>query len=87
MIITDQDPALSKAICTILPETYHRFCLWHIIRKMLDKIGRSITNRESFRKVYNCIKFFETGEDFESGWKIAIEENNLEDNGWLKFYV
>ncbi|XP_058216661.1 protein FAR1-RELATED SEQUENCE 5-like [Rhododendron vialii] len=30
MIITDQDPAMTRAITSALPNTFHRYCIWHI---------------------------------------------------------
>ncbi|XP_058181190.1 protein FAR1-RELATED SEQUENCE 5-like [Rhododendron vialii] len=30
IIITDQDPAMTKAIACVLPTTFHRYCIWHI---------------------------------------------------------
>ncbi|KAG6723539.1 hypothetical protein I3842_03G213600 [Carya illinoinensis] len=32
-IITDQDRAMKNAIVIVFPETRHRFCLWHILKK------------------------------------------------------
>lgn len=39
-LITDQDPAMGIAIKNIFKDTQHRFCMWHIMRKMSEKIGR-----------------------------------------------
>jgi hypothetical protein len=37
-IITDQDRAMKNAIELVFPETTrHRYCLWHIMRKLLEK--------------------------------------------------
>lgn len=33
MIITDQDPARTKAIAQVLQNTLHCYCLWHILNK------------------------------------------------------
>ncbi|KAK3219256.1 hypothetical protein Dsin_013226 [Dipteronia sinensis] len=38
MIITDQDPAMTKAISHSFPETFHRYCSWHILNKFSDHI-------------------------------------------------
>ncbi|KAG6652700.1 hypothetical protein CIPAW_05G024400 [Carya illinoinensis] len=37
-MITDQDRAMKNAIATIFPETRHRYCLWHIMRKLPEKL-------------------------------------------------
>ncbi|KAH9770356.1 protein FAR1-RELATED SEQUENCE [Citrus sinensis] len=39
-IITDQDKAMKKAIQIVFPDTRHRWCLWHILKKVPEKLGR-----------------------------------------------
>ncbi|KAG6437544.1 hypothetical protein SASPL_102463 [Salvia splendens] len=39
-IITDQGPALTKALARVLSETVHRYCLWHILNKFPEKISQ-----------------------------------------------
>ncbi|KAL5781820.1 hypothetical protein ACOSP7_006849 [Xanthoceras sorbifolium] len=34
MIITDQVPAMTKVIAQVFPNTYHSFCIWHILNKL-----------------------------------------------------
>ena len=36
-IITDQDKAKKKAIEIVFPYAQHRWCLWHIMKKMPNK--------------------------------------------------
>jgi MULE transposase domain len=38
-IITDQDPAMKKAIELSFPNTMHRCCQWHIMRKAREHFG------------------------------------------------
>lgn len=38
MVVTDQDPAMKKAIEIVLPHTKHRFCMWHITSKLPLKV-------------------------------------------------
>ena len=38
-IITEQDKAMQKAIENIFPTTRHLWCLWHIMKKVLEKLG------------------------------------------------
>lgn len=48
MIITDQDPAMTKTIHQALPKTYHRFCSWHILNKFLENLN-TIVYRDHYR--------------------------------------
>lgn len=38
-LITDQDPAIMNAIEEVFQHTNHRLCMWHIMKKMPEKIG------------------------------------------------
>ena len=38
-IINDQDRAMKKAIEIVFPNTRHRWCLWHILKKVPEKLG------------------------------------------------
>ncbi|CAL2239793.1 unnamed protein product [Prunus armeniaca] len=41
-IITDQDKAMKDAIEIAFPNTRHRWCLWHIMKKLHEKLKRVI---------------------------------------------
>ncbi|XP_071695688.1 protein FAR-RED IMPAIRED RESPONSE 1-like [Rutidosis leptorrhynchoides] len=48
-IITDQDQAMKKAIEVVFPAARHRWCLWHILKKLPKKLGR--------HKRYKSVKY------------------------------
>ena len=48
LITTDEDASMMSAIAQILPNTAHRFCMWHIMEKVPEKVGPSIRNDEFF---------------------------------------
>ncbi|KAG6399875.1 hypothetical protein SASPL_141360 [Salvia splendens] len=56
-IITDQDQALTKALARVLPETVHRYCLWHILNKFPQKIS-PVTFRDHYQSIKKCYKKF-----------------------------
>ncbi|CAI9299012.1 unnamed protein product [Lactuca saligna] len=37
LVISDQDPALEKAIDNVFPLAHHRLCMWHITKKLPNK--------------------------------------------------
>ncbi|GJU56695.1 FAR1-related sequence 5-like protein [Tanacetum coccineum] len=39
-VITDQDPAMKNAIEEIFPDSRHRLCMWHIMKKLAGKFIR-----------------------------------------------
>ncbi|KAL8495042.1 hypothetical protein ACS0TY_019264 [Phlomoides rotata] len=36
-IITDQCESIRRAISDLMPDTIHRFCIWHIVSKIQQK--------------------------------------------------
>ncbi|XP_058080669.1 protein FAR1-RELATED SEQUENCE 5-like [Magnolia sinica] len=82
-IITDQDPAMTKAISIVFSNTFHRYCIWHIMQKVPEKLG-AIAHRDEFIRPFNdCVWNSQTSEDFEDSWEKLMTENGLEDNVWL----
>ncbi|KAK1550107.1 hypothetical protein Q3G72_013813 [Acer saccharum] len=65
-ILTDQDKAMKAAISIVFPNTRHRFCLWHIMRKIPEKLGHVIRENDNFMRIFNdCIYNSWLEEDFE----------------------
>ena len=82
MIITDQDPAMTKAIANILPNTFHRYCIWHICNKFSEKLG-ALAYAQSYDEIKECIWNSETIEEFESKWASVVGKSSLAKNEWL----
>ncbi|XP_058071015.1 protein FAR1-RELATED SEQUENCE 5-like [Magnolia sinica] len=82
-IITDQDPAMTKAIAIVFPNAFHRYCIWHILQKVPEKLGHIAFKDEFKVPFYDSIWNSEKPEDFEVKWSKVIEENELDHNDWL----
>ncbi|XP_019172923.1 PREDICTED: protein FAR1-RELATED SEQUENCE 5-like [Ipomoea nil] len=54
-ILTDQDPAMRVAIPTVFNSARHRFCMWHIMSKVGDKVGSVVAKDQSFRRALNDV--------------------------------
>ncbi|XP_076922681.1 protein FAR1-RELATED SEQUENCE 5-like [Bidens hawaiensis] len=39
VVVTDQDPAMKQAIESVFTESRHRLCMWHIMKKIADKVS------------------------------------------------
>ncbi|XP_034213019.1 protein FAR1-RELATED SEQUENCE 5-like [Prunus dulcis] len=79
MIIADQDAAMSKAIAVTLPTTFHRYCIWHILNKITEKLGIG----ECFSEMCKCIWGMDKKEEFDAKWEEIITNNGLQDHAWL----
>nr|XP_048337433.1 protein FAR1-RELATED SEQUENCE 5-like [Ziziphus jujuba var. spinosa] len=83
VIITDQDPAMTKAIAQVLPSTCHRYYIWHILNKFAEKIN-TMVYRDNYHWFKNIICNSETIEEFETSWAELLKNSNLGDNTWLR---
>ncbi|XP_074288153.1 protein FAR1-RELATED SEQUENCE 5-like [Silene latifolia] len=66
--------------------TTHRFCIWHIMKKLPDKVGSTIYKDTDFLKEISSIVWNEDIEptEFESSWCSIMEKHDLSGNEWLK---
>lgn len=56
LIITDEDASMRSAIRSIFPDTIHRFCMWHIMEKMSEKVGfPTNTNKQFWYDLNKCV--------------------------------
>lgn len=84
LIFIDQDAAMAAAIANVLPNTCHRFCLWHIFQNVKKHLSHLFRWGSLFGKDFShCIRSFETVEDFEMGRDALLTKYNLHDNEWV----
>ncbi|XP_042974898.1 protein FAR-RED IMPAIRED RESPONSE 1-like [Carya illinoinensis] len=84
-IITDQDRAMKNAISLAFPNSRHRFCLWHILKKLPEKLGSHGAYKTGLKsQLQNCVYDSHTIEEFEGSWQVLITKYNLQENVWLK---
>ncbi|XP_019163433.1 PREDICTED: protein FAR1-RELATED SEQUENCE 5-like [Ipomoea nil] len=84
--VTDQDPAMKIAMDQVIPECRHRYCMWHIMTKVSEKVGPELAKNEVFRKSLNDIVWNEriSSSDFEVQWQLLMEECNLSEHRWFR---
>ncbi|KAF5462201.1 hypothetical protein F2P56_018228 [Juglans regia] len=84
-IITDQNRAIKNAIAIVFPDSRHRFCLWHILKNVSEKLGsHSAYNTGLKSQLLKCVYDSQTIEEFESCWDVLITTYNLHENAWLQ---
>ncbi|XP_045818523.1 protein FAR1-RELATED SEQUENCE 6-like [Trifolium pratense] len=83
-IITDQDRAMKNAIEVVFPKARHRWCLWHIMKKVPEKLGR-LSDYESIKTLlHDAVYDSSSISDFMEKWGNMIACYELHDNEWLK---
>ncbi|KAK9735787.1 hypothetical protein RND81_04G227700 [Saponaria officinalis] len=85
IIITDQDPAIRNAVPTVFKTARHRFCMWHIMNKVADKINIITRKETDFLSRLNGVVWNQDLEptEFEAKWnerhthkRLEMESNN-----------
>ena len=83
-IITDQDQAMRAAIATVMPQTIHRNCFFHIKSKCDNKNGRCFAvNKGLPERFEEIVNNSVTEEEFEHLWQKMIADYNLEQNKYF----
>ncbi|XP_019172000.1 PREDICTED: protein FAR1-RELATED SEQUENCE 5-like [Ipomoea nil] len=89
LVVIDQDPAMRVAFPRVFKEAKHRFCMWHIMSKVGDKVGPSLSKNETFRSKLNSVvwsHYLEPAE-FDYQWNVVMEEFGLLEHSWfVKMY-
>uniref|UniRef100_A0ACD5URP8 Uncharacterized protein n=1 Tax=Avena sativa TaxID=4498 RepID=A0ACD5URP8_AVESA len=83
-IVTDQAKAIQNVVGMVFTNSRYRWCLWHIMKKIPEKLGGY--EEYDFIKVAlgNTVYDSLTITEFEAAWMRMVERYNLGDNDWLK---
>ncbi|XP_057720274.1 protein FAR1-RELATED SEQUENCE 5-like [Arachis stenosperma] len=84
-IITNQCKAMAGAIRKVLPDTVHRWCIWHIMKKTQFKFGGYARYGELSAMMNHIVYNFPSSESFEVDWAAFIKEFTLGQNRWLAY--
>lgn len=76
-IITNYHNDIEIAVARVLPHSFHRFCMYHILEE-LSKLCEEVVDPFDY-----CISSCKTAEEFEKCWKKLLIENDLEDHDWF----
>ncbi|XP_074303643.1 protein FAR1-RELATED SEQUENCE 5-like [Silene latifolia] len=84
---TDQCPAMKIAVPATFTTAAHRYYMWHIMKKLPEKVGTTVTKETDFVTRLNSVVWDSDLEpaDFEERWCSLISEFQLEDNAWLQY--
>ncbi|XP_074293456.1 protein FAR-RED IMPAIRED RESPONSE 1-like [Silene latifolia] len=85
-IITDQDAGIKAGVKKVFKDkTHHRYCMWHIMKKLPDKIGSTLYRETNFMKELCVCVWAEDIEpaEFEELWCSVISSYGLTEHEWL----
>ncbi|XP_074312132.1 protein FAR1-RELATED SEQUENCE 5-like [Silene latifolia] len=86
-IITDQCRGIKKVVPKVFKKAKHRYCMWHIMQKVPEKIRSTISKETGFVSRLNVVVWDSDLEpsEFECKWSELIAEHNLQANSWLSY--
>ncbi|KAH7661064.1 FHY3/FAR1 family protein [Dioscorea alata] len=71
------------AVRSVFPNSHHRLCLWHIMKKIPEKLG-GLLHYKAVKKILKSIVYESMNiQEFEDNWLKMIGDYNLEKNRWL----
>ncbi|KAG2710515.1 hypothetical protein I3760_04G031000 [Carya illinoinensis] len=83
--LTDDEATMTEAVGSVLPETHHRMCVWHVYQNGLKQLGDLFVGSGSFVNDLSCCFFdHEEEEDFINAWKAMLDVYGLWENEWLR---
>ncbi|XP_074266826.1 protein FAR1-RELATED SEQUENCE 5-like [Silene latifolia] len=85
-IITDHDAGIKAGVKKVFKDkTHHRYCMWHIMKKLPDKIGSTLYRETNFMKELCACVWAEDIEpaEFEEWWCSVISSYGLTEHEWL----
>ncbi|XP_042056341.1 protein FAR1-RELATED SEQUENCE 5-like [Salvia splendens] len=85
LIVTDQDLGMKVAVEEVLVNTRHRWCMWHVMNKVADKLPKNMLGSEQLKKELNACVWSELIEPdaFEETWHAIMERYGLTNNVWF----
>ncbi|XP_057430023.1 protein FAR-RED IMPAIRED RESPONSE 1-like [Lotus japonicus] len=82
-IITDQCKAMKKAIELVFPDARHRWCLWHIMKKIPEKFNGYGQYKEIKKDMKEAVYDSLDVTEFDGQWNTFIDKYGLRNNDWL----
>ena len=75
---------MEKAIEEVYPETTHRGCKWHVLKKAKENLGAHYTKKSDFRaEFHKLVHEMLTIDEFEDGWATLLDKYSLKTNPYL----
>jgi hypothetical protein len=76
---------MRAAISAVLPQTRHRWCKWHVLRKAKESLGYLYTKNNRFKGAFHeLLDEVVSVPEFETRWALMLEEYNLNGNEFLQ---
>lgn len=76
---------MAAALKTTMKETKHRWCRWHVLRKLKQHVGNLYSKHSAFKKEFIKLVTEETSvQRFERKGRQLLQKYNLMENKFMK---
>uniref|UniRef100_A0A0A9DKB0 SWIM-type domain-containing protein n=1 Tax=Arundo donax TaxID=35708 RepID=A0A0A9DKB0_ARUDO len=78
-MLTDQCAAMGAAIRNVLKQTVHRWCKWHVFKKVVEVLGHLFNSKGSFQDDFNkVVNHMLSKKEFKDSWQAMLEKYGLQ---------
>uniref|UniRef100_A0ACD5UM77 Uncharacterized protein n=1 Tax=Avena sativa TaxID=4498 RepID=A0ACD5UM77_AVESA len=82
-VITNYCHDVAIAVKKVFPNARHRFCLWHILNELPEKLD-GMENKDRMISTFSALAYDSvTMPDFDKEWQEMTQQFHLEGNDWL----
>ncbi|KAL2893896.1 Protein FAR-RED IMPAIRED RESPONSE 1 [Bienertia sinuspersici] len=74
---------MRQPIKNVFPNTRHRWCIWHILRKIPHKLGRNEKYAELKEELLEVVYDSFTKEEFDTRWEEVTSDYGIVNDEWL----
>ena len=74
---------MQAAIVIVFPYTKHRWCLWHILKKLPKNFVTHSWKGLILSTIHDLVYDSQCQEEFEHGWIAMVDKFDLHGNDWL----
>ena len=83
-ILTHQDSDITKSIAEVFHTSFHRFDMWHVMRKATDELGSFMDHRVGMEtEVTHLVTNSLATDEFENGWQAMLQKYDAASNAHL----
>ncbi|RYR46794.1 hypothetical protein Ahy_A07g032614 [Arachis hypogaea] len=81
--LTDQCASMKRALEACMPTTVHRWCIWHIMKKIPSKLNGYKGHADIEQQMSHVVWNSHSKDSFDRNWNDFLLNFGLADNKWL----